>query len=86
MFTEDAIMQEGPGADEVIRGPQAIVDMLVKHIATATTVHRVHPGEITFTGEDSAHAIWPMDDEVENKLFHLRGSGYYDEQYRRVGR
>ena len=85
LFTEDVTMHMGEGADDVIQGRQAILDLLLKNIAKATTVHRVHPGEITFTGEDTANVIWPMDDEVESKVFHLRGSGYYEEQYRREG-
>jgi hypothetical protein len=84
LFTEDVIMQTGDKEEEIISGRDFIVDFLQKNVADAITVHQVHAGEITFTGEDTAEAIFPMSDEVEHKHFHLRGFGFYQETFRRV--
>jgi hypothetical protein len=83
VFTEDAVLHRGEGVDPFV-GRDVIVDYLRENLSDAILVHRVHAGEITFTGEDAATAIWPMFDEVENRHFHLRGFGFYDETYRRV--
>jgi hypothetical protein len=83
LMAEDIVMDLGEGQDPVV-GRDVVVNFLRENVGDAVTVHQVHAGEITFTGEDTADAIWPMFDEVEDHRFHLRGFGFYDESYRRI--
>lgn len=82
LFSEDAIMQMGDDSASELHGREAILGLFSQSIGEVHTMHRIFPGEITFTGENSATAIWPMIDEVETRAFHLHGHGFYREEYR----
>lgn len=84
LFTEDAVMQMGEDESSERRGREAIVALLSQDVGEVHTLHRVFPGEITFTDDHCATAIWPMIDEVETKGFELRGHGFYREEYCRL--
>jgi hypothetical protein len=68
----------------------AFVEFTANALVGARTVHHGHMPEITFTGPDTARAIWAMVDFVEfdqprDGWRGLVGYGHYEEEYRRVG-
>ena len=77
------------GDGGVRQGREEVVAFVSKALEHATTVHHVHPPEITLTGPETATAIWPMNDYVElptpgGQPFVLRGYGHYIEEYVRT--
>ena len=72
----------------VIEGRDAVVAMVRENLTGASTVHHVFTPEITLTGPDTAHAIWPMEDWVRMELngapFAFHGMGHYTEDYVRT--
>lgn len=72
---DPAVTVGGPAIAAFIRG---IVEKWV-------TVHHGAAPIIEVTGPDSAKAIWPMFDFIDDGRNALRGYGHYHETYRKVG-
>lgn len=85
LLAEDFRLTSDGGVHE---GREQVLAYVSTSLASATTVHQVHPPEITITGPDRASAIWPMNDYVEipvdGSSFVLRGYGHYHEEYVRT--
>jgi len=85
LLTHDTQLQTDGGS---IEGSQQVVASTSRNLAQAKTNHRVYTPEITFTGVDSASAIWPMTDYVTGTFngapLNIRGYGYYHEDYART--
>lgn len=72
-------------------GPQALTETIrdiMEGPAPMTSCHHLHQPEIEFPSEDTATAIWPMEDHLwwqnGDVSEHLHGYGHYYEQYRKV--
>jgi hypothetical protein len=85
VMAEDFQLHSDGGITE---GRANVIASVSKALAEATTVHRIHPGEIVITGPDTASAIWPMDDYVtlthKGAPMAFRGYGYYHDDYVRT--
>lgn len=85
VLSEDHILHGDGGATE---GRDAVVASVSHALSEAKTVHRVHTPEIAITGQDTASAIWPMDDYVTGTFngtpMTIRGHGWYHEDYVRT--
>jgi hypothetical protein len=73
----------------IYEGRDNVVNFVRTALGEAMTVHHVHSPEITFTGPDTAHGIWPMYDYVRipgegGSEFVLHGYGWYEEDYVRT--
>jgi hypothetical protein len=76
-----------PG-DPAVLGPggAVIADWIVQVIAPLVTVHHGHAPMIDILDEDSATAIWPLFDYIDDRAGNsLQGCGHYHERYRRAG-
>lgn len=90
VFTPDAILD----VPEAGRGPQGLDESMIffeQALEGAVSVHFGHMPEIEIESEDSARAVWPMDDRIywspERASIlgytQLRGFGHYHETYGR---
>jgi 3-phenylpropionate/cinnamic acid dioxygenase small subunit len=84
-LTEDVRLETEAGLQEGRENARQTISASLKD---GKTIHRVTAPEITFTGENSASAIWAMQDVVEinhdgqRHFFH--GYGRYEEEYVRM--
>ena len=91
VFTDDVVVDttddSGPGTEQ--EGADAYVAWLIPILSDAITVHHGHMGEVVVTGPDTAWGIWSMEDHIwfppGTGLGRLWGTGWYEEEYRRVG-
>jgi hypothetical protein len=72
----------------VYRGHAAVLTMIRDAVSHRVTVHHGHMSEIDVTGQNTARAIWAMEDVVLNapgdaRLF-MRGTGHYHDDYARL--
>lgn len=81
LFTEDAILQFGPNAEDTWNGRDQIVANNSKALGDSTTIHHGHMPEIEITSETTATGIWAMHDYVLFPNQTLRGYGHYEEEY-----
>lgn len=93
VFADDAVMDvsgQYPDAPDpsvyVMRGADAIVAMVTRALVGIVTAHHGHTPLISIESDDTAKAIWAMEDN----LFlpdgsRMLGYGHYHEQYRRIG-
>ncbi len=93
LFTADALMdcsddvEEGSGADPIVRGRKVITDQVSGLVGAARTVHQVHSPDIELTAADQAHGFWAMEDWVSfpdgigAPFKSMHGYGYYEETY-----
>jgi uncharacterized protein (TIGR02246 family) len=85
VLTEDYYFDSEGG---VVQGRDEVVAMVSKSLQGASTVHHVFAPEITFTGDDTAEVIWPMEDYVrmshEGHAFAFHGCGHYWDTYVRT--
>jgi uncharacterized protein (TIGR02246 family) len=85
VLTEDYLFDSEAG---VLQGRDQVVAMVSKSLQGASTVHHVFAPEISFTGPDSAEAVWPMEDYVrmsyEGQAVAFHGCGHYWETYVRT--
>lgn len=77
-----------PLADEpvLVRGLDSVIARVRLAVEDLITVHRGYMPEITFDDDDTARAIWAMDDELRDRQGRLvlAGRGHYHETYRRT--
>ena len=73
------------GDPMVVRGNRAIAAFIDDGVRDWVTVHHGAAPIIEIAGSDSASAIWPIFDFLDNGTFQLRGYGHYHDTYRRVG-
>ncbi len=93
VFTPDAVLDTRGAGGALIEGREALVAMVRGSIGDAVTVHHVHSPEIRLTGQDTAGAVFAMQDRViwapekarEVGRKSLTGYGHYHEEYRRCG-
>jgi len=81
LFTEDAILQFGPNAEDTWNGRDQIVANNSKALGGSTTIHHGHMPEIEITSETTATGIWAMHDYVLFPNQTLMGYGHYEEEY-----
>jgi len=88
-YTEDAVshsMSSAPGGN--VTGRQQIGEWLAKALEGITTVHQVHLPEIEFVEEDTAKAIWPLNDvlswEKDGQRRWMHGYGHYRQTIVRI--
>ncbi len=85
LLTDDFYFDSDGGVQE---GRDNVVAFVSKSLAEASTVHHIFTPEITFTDDDAASAIWPMEDWVhltyDGKSMAFHGCGYYREEYVRT--
>ena len=87
LFTEDL---EYDTSGEVVRGRDAAMEDILKHVTHAKTAHHVHSPIIEVAG-DTAKVVWAMQDRViwepgapnYGKMAGHTGYGHYRERYRR---
>jgi hypothetical protein len=95
LFTDDATFD---GVWDYPDGPDKFVDSAATGLATMTTVHYGFMPDIELTGPDTARGVWSLHDYLEwpepiesyrgiavPGMRAIRGYGYYEETYRRVG-
>jgi len=90
LFTDDASLRFGPGADDVFTGRDAIVGGVRALLADAVTVHHGHTSEIDVVARDDAErgeatGVWAMADDVELPGLRLHGAGHYFDRYQHDG-
>jgi hypothetical protein len=79
-----------PYGDEsvVYRGHAAVLGMIKGAVEFLTTVHHGHMGEIEITSDDTARAIWAMEDVIHGTPggapFFMHGMGHYHDTYVRL--
>lgn len=94
-FTADAVMDinvdlGGTVGDAagIIRGNQAIADMVRGAIGDVLTVHHGHMPEIEVTSATTARGIWAMEDMLRwpagAPMREMHGYGHYHETYEKV--
>lgn len=95
LFTEDAVFRffdvDGNLANEVRAAGFATT--IGGRVGAGQPIHHVFSHEITFSGDDSAAAVWAMEDRIfhdrqahpEAPFTAMHGYGHYHERYRRVG-
>ena len=73
---------------EVYRGHAAVLGMIRDAVAHRVTVHHGHMGEIEITSENTARAIWAMEDVIVNApgeaALYMHGMGHYHDDYMRL--
>jgi hypothetical protein len=94
LFTEDATLDVDQSVSTCgragnplprVTGSAAIRDYMPRLLDTADTVHQVHTPLIEITSQNTAKAIWAMEDVVRMPGFHLEGRGHYHETYVATG-
>jgi ketosteroid isomerase-like protein len=84
VFTEGAIMLNGPVEQAPIQGRNEIVEYVRSSTQHLITVHHGHTPEIDVTGANDAGGVWPMHDQLRGPDgFALDGWGHYHERYQR---
>lgn len=91
LFTADAIMDVSQDTgNDPLSGTAAIVAQVRHAVDYAATSHQVHSPEIEIAADDTAHAIWAMQDRVVwqpgkspiEGVGSITGYGQYHETYR----
>lgn len=77
-----------PGADEIIRGADNVVECIIASLKDVVSVHHASAPDIEIAGPTSGKATWPM---VDRLLFsapasfkEVVGYGYYHDTYELV--
>jgi uncharacterized protein (TIGR02246 family) len=88
-YTEDAEAYSNPNAPESkVVGAKSIAESVSGHLRDVTTVHQVHIPEIEILSEDSARAIWPLNDILsqvkDGKRRWMHAHGHYRQIYRKI--
>lgn len=95
VLAEDAVLTfrdvDGSLANEVTAAEFAAT--IGGRVGDGQPIHHVFSHEITFTGPDTATAIWAMEDLIfhdraahpEAPFTSMHGYGHYHETYRRIG-
>jgi hypothetical protein len=73
------------GDPAVTVGARAIADFIRSVVEHWVTVHHGAAPIIEITGADTAKAIWPLFDFIDDGKHAMRGYGHYHDKYRRVG-
>ena len=73
------------GDTAVVRGREACVAVNKQAVEFWVTVHHGAAPIITVTSPDTAEAIWPLFDYIDDGKNSLMGYGHYHEKYRRAG-
>jgi uncharacterized protein (TIGR02246 family) len=88
-YAEDAVshsMTSAPGGKVV--GRTQIGEWLAKALDGVTTVHQVHLPEIEFVADDTAKAVWPLNDilswEKDGQRSWMRAYGHYRQTIRKI--
>jgi ketosteroid isomerase-like protein len=89
-YAEDAVSYSlSANGESGVHGNQAIAEGVAKNLIGVATAHNLHEPEIELLSEDSAKAIFPLNDvlswEKDGKRFWLRGYGHYRQVYKKVG-
>jgi hypothetical protein len=92
-FTEDLRQDTSDSGGPVLSGRDTVVDMVRNSVGEAKTCHQVHSPEIAFVDEDTADAIFAMQDRIVWSIEKARqvgfqgltGWGHYHERYVRGG-
>ena len=76
------------GADsQIYRGRAAVMTMIHDALSPLISVHHGHMSEIEITGDQTARAIWAMEDFIRSPpgaaRVWLHGSGHYHDTYSR---
>ena len=79
------------GDDSAIhRGHAAVMTMIRDAVSHLVTIHHGHMSEIEITGENTARAIWAMEDTILNAPgdppLYMQGMGHYHDEYVRLPR
>lgn len=90
LFTKDFVLDVAEAGEPAV-GRDAALVKIKWAVSNARTTHHVHSPEIKITGENSASAIWAMQDRVvwaEGKspippVHAITGWGHYHEHYRK---
>lgn len=92
LFAADAVFDISDDLpDCVLQGPEKIAELAAASLHDAVTIHHGHCPEISLTSENSATAIWAMEDllrwppESSSPIKSLQGFGHYIETYERTG-
>jgi hypothetical protein len=88
LFTDDLIVEGLPFRRDI--GGDGFVAEVKRLLHPWITTHHIHNGRIVITGENTARALWPMQDDIEDPELppgdpnrrHL-GYGWYEEEYRK---
>jgi hypothetical protein len=68
-------------------GGEGFVEQLRQRLADASTTHALHVPEIEMRSPDTAAAIWPFSDVIDQRRsgegLYRRGTGHYHETYRK---
>lgn len=93
LFTDDCYLRWGPGADDHVRGGDALVEFVSGRVGklAGMTVHHGHMPEIDVTGPTTATGTWALFDYLDvsfagggsSPMGHRMGYGRYFEEYRR---
>jgi len=85
LLTDDYRLDNGTTA---VEGRDAAVAEVARGLTGGSSIHHVHNPEITFTGPDTATAIWPLEDwahfTIGGKPVTFHGFGHYHEAYART--
>jgi uncharacterized protein (TIGR02246 family) len=88
-YAEDAVshsQSSAPGGKVV--GNRQIADWLAKALDGITTAHQVHLPEIDFLADDTAKAIWPLNDilswEKDGERRWMRAYGHYRQTLKKI--
>jgi hypothetical protein len=89
-YAEDAISYSLSANGETgVHGNRVIAEGVKKALEGVATAHNLHEPEIQLVSENSATAIWPLNDllswEKDGKRYWLRGYGHYRQVYKKVG-
>ncbi|MEM7139182.1 MAG: nuclear transport factor 2 family protein, partial [Myxococcota bacterium] len=84
LFVPDATMQIGPSSEAIVRGRDAIRDLVAAQLRKATTLHEVRDPELREEEHGRVRIVWRMRDRVESPLYLLEGSGFYEDVYART--
>jgi uncharacterized protein (TIGR02246 family) len=89
VYAPDAVSHSFQGAyGETVVGNEKIAARVAETLAGRTTVHQIHPGEITFLDDTTAEGITPLEDmlfwEQDGRSMWLHGYGHYRHTFEKV--